>query len=131
MRDYDVGRRARLARDREFRIGGETFVRRATVRPEEWAEWEDLTPGIDLVEFMAVLDRTVCALIEPDDDAAGRWMALRERGDDAITFEDARDVIAWLVGEQAGRPTDLPLVSTVPPVAIGTSSTDDSSSQEG
>lgn len=131
MRDFDIARTARATADLEFKIGGETFVRRAACRPEDTKPWEDvgaLTPQADV---LAAVDQTVKNLIEPGvkGEAHRRWDALRKRDEDALTLGDLIALVVWLVEEQAARPTVPPGDSSNVREIPGTGSTGGSSSQ--
>ncbi len=143
MHDFDIERAERQKADRSFKIAGETFARRASVRPEALEEWEDYTPiGRSQAEALAVIDRTIKALIEPGakGEAHKRWDNLRKRDDDPVTLADMiglrdeegvllRDgLIQWLTAEMAGRPTGPSVSSSGGPGASETSSTEGSSS---
>lgn len=125
MKDFDIGRRVRASDDRlTFKIGGETFTRKASVPPEDMAAWEDHDPRFSTtVETLAVVDETVFALIEDWDGAHERWRALRERREDALSYGDVLDVVKWLVEEQAARPTELSSDSSNGRTPPGTRST--------
>ena len=129
MHDFDVDRAAREGYDRSFKIGGETFNRRASVRPETTAQWESLSPGMAQPKVLKVIDETVLGLIEPGEkgEAHARWKALRERDDDPLNLRDLLDLVPWLIQEQAARPTEPPSNSSDEPVASGTTSTGGSS----
>lgn len=132
MKDFDTARAARTLADRGFQIGGEQFVRRASVRPEATKPWEDVDLTTSHEATLAAIDETVTNMIEPGKakEAHKRWLVLRQRDDDAISLGDLLDLVQWLVSEQAARPTVPPSNSSGEPVASGTSSTGGSSSPE-
>ena len=129
MRDFDIQRKIRAEADRTFMIGGEKFVRRASVRPEATQPWDDVQAETPQAETLAAMDETLLNLIEPGSrgEAHKRWKALRQREEDAITLGDMIELFQWLVGEMTGRPILPPLSSFEEPGANGTSSTDGSS----
>jgi len=131
VKDFDVLRKQREAQDRMFQIGGETFVRRASVRPEAVEPWESVgsNPDITSGDVIARMDETVINLIEPGPkgEAHKRWKALRAREDDAVNLGDMIDVITWLVEEQSARPTQSPGSFSGEPDTTGTPSTGASS----
>ena len=129
--DFDQERQARVARLRTFRIGGEQFTVRASVRPEALLDWESVGGDTSAEETLRVIDSTILALVENENGQAGaheRWQALRTREDDAVSLEDLLDVMAWLMEQQTGRPTVQPSDSSTKPEQAGTNSTDASSS---
>jgi len=112
VKDFDEARRRRAEQDREFTIGGERFVMRAGVRPEVLAPYEGLTADTSPTESLQIIDELVMAFVEPTDDAARRWVRLRERDDDPVTLQDLTELVQWLVEGQTGRPTVPPSPST-------------------
>lgn len=149
MKDFDIERRARVAADRKFRIGGEEFVRVEAVRPEAIAEWENFNAfGKTLEDIFETVDRTVKVLIEPGErgEAHRRWDELRKRTDNPITKTDLIGVtepnevtgvmelvreglVHWLIAECSGRPTEPPEPSTNGRGSGETQSTEGSSSR--
>lgn len=130
MKDFDTARQERAQADRGFLIGGEQFIRRASVRPEATKPWEDVDLTTSHDATLAAIDETVTNMIEPGakGEAHKRWAKLREREDDAISLGDLLDLVQWLVQEQAARPTVPPSNSSDEPEDSGTSSTGGSSS---
>lgn len=132
MKNFDEQRALRLKADRGFQIGGEQFVRRASVRPEAVEPWERVGSDPDLTskDVLGAMDETIINLIEPGTkgEAHRRWVKLRGREADAINLGDLIDLVTWLIEEQAQRPT-LPSSNSSPePGTTGTPSTDGSSS---
>jgi hypothetical protein len=136
VKDFDVQRAARRDKsvdDRSFVIAGETFVRRAAVRPE-------VLNGFDRVEAdspnsvtLTVMDEMFLELVEGGEDggeAEDRYRALRASTDPEtlLTLEDLSEVVEWLVEEQVGRPTGSPSDSSRGQKRTGTTSTRGSSS---
>ncbi len=132
MKDFDLARSERALADRGFQIGGEKFVRRASVRPEATKPWEDVNLETSHEATLAAIDETVTNMIEPGarKEAHKRWALLRERDDDAISLGDLLDLVQWLISEQAARPTLPPSSFSDEPAASGTGSTGGSSSPE-
>lgn len=123
--DQDLGRTNRREADRMFQIGGETFTRKASVRPEVLTEFEDMDAGHPAADALRIIDDLIVELLEPHDNAAARWHALREREEDALSAEDMQSLVEWLIGEMTGRPTSKPSSSTSSPATLppGTPST--------
>ena len=96
--------------DRTFELGGETFTRRATIRPETANQYaallQDFLEDLPAAETLKRTDETILILIETE--GHERWRALREREDDAIDNRTIAKVLNWLVAEMAGRPTEAP-----------------------
>lgn len=126
-RDFDQERAERAAADRRFRIGGETFVRKASVRPEVLVKYETMTITANGTDTLKMIDECVIDLIEPDDDAAGRWTAIREREEDPISLLDIQELAQWLIEGLTNRPTERPSRSTRGPGRTRTTSTGGSS----
>lgn len=132
MKNFDEQRAARALADRGFQIGGETFTRKASVRPEATEPWEAITLESTSKETLANIDETVCNMIEPGVKGADhkRWLELRKREEDAVTMGDLLELVQWLIAEQSARPTEQPSSSSVEPEELGTSLTEDSSSTD-
>lgn len=129
MKDFDTKRKERSDRDRSFKIGGETFVRRTGLRPEILLPWEKIGDDTPASEVLETIDLLVTDFIESGDDAVARYKALREREDDPVTLEDLQELVEWLVAEQTGRPTGPPSGSTPSGAPQGNGSTGASSLQ--
>lgn len=106
-KNFDDSRNARLHRDRTFTIGGETFTLRPGVRPEEFAEYADMSEDTPARESIEIMDRLILSMIE-DLDAEERWKRIRSDTRNPITLEDLSDVSRWMLEEQTGRPTQQP-----------------------
>lgn len=132
MKDFDVERAERAQVDRTFKLGGETFTRKATVRPEATEPWEGVTAVSTQTETLAAIDATIRNMIEPGDknEAHARWKKLRQREEDAVSLGDLIELITWLVEEQTARPTEPQRNFSVVPDDTGTTSTEGSSSPE-
>lgn len=131
-KDFDIARAAsRGDSDRQFKIGGELFTRRKTVRPEAVKPWEDVGPLTPHEEVLKAIDQTILNLIEPGTKGEDhkRWRELRKREEpDALNLGDLLELTTWIVSQQSSRPTSPPVLSSASPEPGGTSSTDDSSS---
>lgn len=86
-----------------------------------------LEPGSSLVDQLAAIDLTITGMIDPADDSAARYAAVRSREDDPLEIEDLTAIIEWATAKDTDRPTGQPSVSTPGPAATGESSTDVSS----
>ena len=110
MQNFDIARQQRAeaarAAPRTFQIGGETFVRKASVRPEVLTAWEGVTPETPASETLTIVDDLIGEFLVGD--GHSRWAALRERYDDPITLGDMMDVVAWLIEEETSFPTTEP-----------------------
>lgn len=130
MEDLDKARRARIAADHRFIIGGETFTRVGGAPPEALYEWETIDAQDDSREVLRIIDATIVSLIA-DPDGAERWKRLRDvRGDESLTLADMQEVAKFLVTAVTGHPTEGPSDSSDgPQTPTGeTPSTDVSSS---
>ena len=131
MHNFDTKRAERSqAEPRSFQIGGETFIRKHSVRPEVMTAWEAVTPETPASETLQIVDDLIGEFLIGD--GHSRWRQLRERYDDPITLEDMMEVVAWLVSEETGFPTTEPSPSSngSDGPTTGGSSTDGSPSLE-
>jgi len=134
MRNFDEDRlerhaeREKLLGDREFQIGGETFVYVANV---SYDVLRNLTSDVPLSgeTYINAIETNVLALIEDDGDAHKRFLALCKRKKDPITFEDLQTLCTALVEEAFKRPTEASLPSGAGRKTTGTSSTESSSTE--
>lgn len=128
MKDFDAAREERNdpAVDRTFRIGGELFEYRSSVRPEDLVAYDELTLSTPAGEVLRVADETIKVFLK-DDDNRERWDALRARTEDPITGRDINDLTVWLIQMQTGRPTPAPSPSGDGRAPNGTPSTENSS----
>lgn len=131
MHDFDIDRAARYEEDRTFKIGGETFTHRPTVRPERMAAYEEMPLDITATEATKLTDDLIVAWLDTtnDPDAVDRYRKLREREDDPIGGGDLSDIIRWLYRQSTRRPTQSPAPSSDGSGATGTTSTETSSSE--
>lgn len=132
-KDFDSERRQRHEEreagmgDRSFIFGGEQFVYRANVRFDilrAVASVRSTTEGDVIIE---TVERAVLGLIEDTDGAHERFVAICQREEDPITWQDLQSLEDWLIAEQVQRPTQAPLPSTPGRETTGTQSTDASS----
>ncbi len=129
MKDFDAARKEREQRDRGFLIGGEKFVRRAGLRPEEILLWNEATSGEKAPtekQWIEVYDETILAMLEPGQDE--KWEAVRANTESPLTVSDLLELIKWLLSEMTGRPTGPPSDSSAGRDSTGTTSMDDSGS---
>ena len=120
MKDFDEGRIA-PASDRTFRIGGETFVRKATVRPEALLGWDGITPESKSTETLKVVDQLISDFVtEP-----AKWRELRQREEDPVSLQDMMKIVEWLIAGVTGFPTTAPSPSGPGsvPIPVGANST--------
>ena len=130
MKNFDEARRNRQASrdDRTFQLGGETFVLRTGIRPDVLAPYDDLGPNTTTVDTLKILDQLLLDLVEPDENAAERYHAIRANEQDPVEMSDLLDVIEWATEVYTARPTGKPSVSEPGQPPTGMSSTADSSS---
>jgi len=134
MIDYDKDRlerhaeRVKLLGDRQFILGGENFTYKANV---SYDVLRALTSDDDLsgAAYIDAIETSCLALIENDEDAHDRFLALSERKDDPVTLEDLQTVFAGLVEEAFKRPTQAPSPSGDGRKATGENSKENSSSE--
>ena len=127
--NFDEERKAEIDAlgDRSFEVGGETFTRRATIRPETALSYAALFQGeLTPEESLKASDNGIMALIESE--GHERWLALRAREDDALDNKTINKVLTWLIAQASGRPTEAPSSSGNGRKRTGTKSTDESSS---
>lgn len=130
MKNFDEARSARKNADRSFQISGETFVMRSGVRPEVLVPYETMSTDMAAGDALQVIDDLVLTLIEKDDDAEARYLAIRTNDDDPVTLADLQDLVKWMVETQADRPTSPPSHSPTGRGNGGTTLTDVSSLQD-
>jgi hypothetical protein len=131
VHDFDEAREARYHADRQFRIGGEVFTHRPTIRPEHMARYEDMGKDTSATEAMEIIDALIIAWIDTSDDpdAHDRYRALRLREDDPIGGGDLSDVVRWLYRQSTRRPTQEPDLSSDGRESTGTISKETSSTE--
>jgi hypothetical protein len=118
-----------LGLDRTFMLGGQEFKRRAILHPRIMARFWSLEGPID----QAMLDELygiALACVEPDD--RERLKARFDDEDDPISYVTLRELLAWFIAEDTGRPFEKQNESSPgsETTADSTSSTAESSSPE-
>lgn len=129
MHDFDLERQERYTADREFKLGGEIFIRKPAVRPEVMIAYEDMSMEASAAESLAVVDKTILSFIEDTNDAHARYQALRERDEDPVSIRDLNQLVVWLISESTKRPTSALLLSEPGRAPTGTNSTATSSTE--
>lgn len=105
------------------------FKCRMRVRPEAILEYEKMDTNAPSGEVLLVVDQLIRDLLMPEELPA--WDALRARDDDdAVELDELADLAAYLVEQVVNRPLAQASPSSATPSTIGTSSTDESPSQE-
>lgn len=143
-KNFDEEVRAeRLARDKTFVIGGETFTYMADFTPEQFtelvSEYAAMTPETTPArEATRIVDDAISGFLATDDDRE-RWTMLRVRESSgseveaaeelAVTAYDMRQVLLFLIEGQTGRPTEAPSQSGNGREGTGRRSTEPSSSR--
>lgn len=121
MKDFDQERQYRSDRDRDFKIAGQHFRARSSVRPEVLMPFSEIDGTTDGAEVLKVIDDLVLNMIEPNDDAHARWRQVRElEGDEAVSLGDLQDLAEWLSEVQMARPSERPGDSSSGPGTTGT-----------
>jgi hypothetical protein len=129
VKDYDAERQQRHKEreqalgDRQFKLGGEIFTYRANV---SYDVLRRLTSDAPLTgsAYIDAIELSCLEMIEDDDDAHKRFIALSSRDKDPVTLEDLQAVFSGLVEDAFKRPTQASLPSGVTDAATGTSSTE-------
>ncbi len=130
MKDFDAEWAGRDSEEnRRFKVRGEEFVRRVTVRPEVLFPTDDADAVRDDAGAYARVDAQILAMIEDTDDGHARYRALREREHETLGYRDIRDLKEWLLYEFTGLPTFAPSSSGNGRGSSGTGSTARSSSR--
>lgn len=96
-----------LEQDLEFTIGGETFKMRY-VRPEVLAAWEDESIDQKSDELLKRQDERIMMFLAGGAEDHKRWMALRERDENAVPMVQVNELLRWMVEVQTSRPTITP-----------------------
>jgi hypothetical protein len=128
MIDLDAERAERPA-EQTIKIGGETFRARVSVRPEALVPWEDfyLSDDTSAAASIRVLDETILVFLVAEDHE--RYLALRQREEDALTVQDMTKLVQALLEASADRPTEAPTGSGTTDGSGAPSSTAESSSR--
>ena len=132
MQDFDIERAKRYEADRRFKIGGEVFVHKPTVRPDLMIAYEDMARDASAKEALEIMDDLVIGWLDTTDDpdAVERYRELRLRDEDPIGGGDLSDLVKWLYQNSARRPTTASTSSDDGRKITGTSSTDGSSPEQ-
>lgn len=132
MKDFDSARLAKRASedDRTFKLGGETFVALPSVHPSVLAAYDKINAGSNITETLEVVDDVILNMIDPRDDAHGRYLQVRAEKTEPITIDDLLELVKWLLEAQTDRPTGPPSASGSGPRPTETSSTVASSSPD-
>jgi hypothetical protein len=109
-----------LEPDLSFQVGGEVFQMRY-VRPEVLAAWEDEAIEDKSEELLKRQDERILAFLS-DKESRDRWVALREREDNAVPMVQVNELLRWMVEVQTSRPTTPPSPSATGPGKRGRSS---------
>lgn len=108
-KNFDEGRQERLARQRSFTIGGETFTYKASVAPEVYLDWSKMVGGeygdeLTEVKSIEIFDATIVGFLEPGQEE--KWQKVRAiDAEFPLTLADMKDVVRYLFEENSGRPT--------------------------
>jgi hypothetical protein len=144
-KDFDEARAERFSRPRTFKMGGEVFTFKVGFRPETFTEYVndyyDVILGVRKatgVEILEVFDSTIVRFLDPIDRSPDRWEELRARHEPEpdseeevdVTLGDMRDLLEWLIAQQANRPTRAPSSSGNGRETTGQNSTGRSSSAQ-
>lgn len=124
MKNFDESRKHDHVpvEDRTFVIGGEVFVAKEDVHPSVLTAFDRLEDA-NVETTLAVIDETILSMVEPTDNAAERYRAVRARTDDPIKLDVMVELARWLVEMQTGRPTGQPSASAPGPTRTGAVST--------
>lgn len=109
-----------LEQDLTFQVGGEVFQMRY-VRPEVLAAWEDEAIDEKSEELLKRQDERILAFLS-DKESRDRWVALREREENAVPMVQVNELLRWMVEVQTSRPTTPPSPSVAGPGKRGRSS---------
>lgn len=128
MKDFDEVRAQRQVRpeeERSFKLGGEQFTIRDSVRADTLAAGARVTDKSSVAEDVDAMDELILGFLDEADHE--RYLELRRRERDPVTFYDLVDVAQWMVQVNTGRPTVQPSPSgageqTTPPPLTAVSS---------
>lgn len=135
MYDFDKERRERAAEhekafgEKPFKFGGETFYVRANVSYLGVKRVAALTDASSGGETFEAIEQSVFAMIDPRDDAVGRFKAVIENNDFPVTFQDLIALQNWLLQEQTSLPPTEPEPSSDSSTQTGKESTAGSSKE--
>lgn len=111
MKDFDIARSQRSIRpaaERTFKLGGEIFVRRASVPAEVMVRLDEINSGTSAGKVITVISDVIGEMCEAG--AIEKWAALRARkaDEDPLTMPDCIAVLNWLIEEETAIPTSEP-----------------------
>ena len=127
MKDFDEARATRPTLDedaRSFKLAGETFTIRPFVRADTLAAAGRVSDKSSIADDVDAFDELIVGFLEDADHE--RYLALRRRETDPVTFNDLMELAAWMVETSSGRPTRQPSPSTAGPGKTGDGSTGES-----
>lgn len=108
MHDFDQERsELYVDQEREFKIAGQTFSLRQSVRPEVIAIWEELPPDAGSSLVYSTLDRLIKEFLV-DDGSRERWDEVRAQEEDPITVRDLWQVWYFVLENNVRFPTRQP-----------------------
>lgn len=94
-----------LGMERDFMLGGETFTRRAFLHPRIMARFWSLEGPIDQAMLDEIYGIALACVEEKDRE---RLKARFDDEDDPISYVTLRELIAWFITEETGRPFSNP-----------------------
>ena len=135
MYDFDQERAKRHAEREEefgekpFKFASEEFYVRANVGYLGIKRVAALSEASTGEETFEAIESAVFSMIDPRDDALGRFQRVVRNNEDPVTFDDLVSLQNWLLQEQTSRPPTPEQPSAPTPTATGPSSTEDSSTE--
>lgn len=109
----------------------ETFYVRANVGYMGIKRVAALSEASSGDETFSAIEYSVFSMIDPRDDALGRFQQVVNNADDPVTFDDLVELQTWLLTEQTSLPPTEPQPSAATPGQSGSTSTDPSSTAPG
>jgi hypothetical protein len=137
MHDFDVERAKRHAEraaefgDKPFKFAGEVFHVRPNIGYLGIKRVAELTDASTGTETFDAIEASVISMLDPRDDAIGRFLAVSRNLDDPVTFEDLVELQNWLVEQSTNRPPTQEEPSASMPPQTGNGSTEVSSTVQG
>lgn len=127
MRDFDAEREDRFGnQDRKFKIAGELFEIRPSVKPEVIFDIIDVPREGNPRDTVDLADETIKAGLL-DEEMRSRWDRIRDEADPPISGQEIAEISQWCIEVWGARPTVAPPASQPGGATTGTSSTDSSS----
>lgn len=130
--DFDT--RRTTVREATFKIGGETFTYTPQTSADLIAAYFDASSTPSSTRNAAVLeaaDNLICSMLAPGHDETWRKVRARRRAEeDPLTIREVQMVADRMLEVMTDRPTESSSDSGTTPTRSGTSSTDESRSQE-